>query len=421
MDEGVVAKWHKAVGDHVEAGDLLLEISTDKATVEHNAIDSGWIRKILINDGQSAIVNQAIAIVTEEEKEDISNYQPTGISPPSKEITKEKEDSDQEKKTSDGPKSSQRKEGLIQPAFVPESPLEHYEFGSPVDAIEKRLIASPLARKLAHEKGLDLSTVKGTGPDHRIMSRDLERAQATGTVVFGRREVPSEIPGSYVEETLTPMRKVIAQRLQESKTFIPHFYVRQTIDVGALVSIREQLSTHGVKVSINDLIIKGTALTLRQHPIVNSGYNSVNNTVIKFKTIDISVAVSVKAGLITPIIRHADFKNVGEISVEIRSLAKRAKEGKLEPHEYKGGSFTVSNMGMYGITDFQAIINPPQAAILAVSGIEDTPIVKSGSIVIGKTMNLSLSVDHRVVDGVAAAEFMKTLQKFLENPAGLLI
>ena len=209
--------------------------------------------------------------------------------------------------------------------------------------------------------------------------------------------------------------------MQESKSFIPHFYAQQTVNAEPLHLFRDQLRNLDLKLSFNDFVVKACALALRKHPVINSGFNSVNNTVVHFKTIDISVAVSVAAGLITPIIRHADYKNLGEISLEIRNLAKRAKEGKLEPQEYKGGSFTISNLGMYGTTNFQAIINPPQAAILAVGGILDIPVVKNGAVVPGKIMNMTISADHRVIDGVAAAEFLKTIQAYLENPVSLLM
>lgn len=423
MEEGTIAKWHKKIGEFVKADELLMEVATDKATVEYNSLDSGWLRKILVQDGSQAIVNQAIAIFTVEKEESIEGYKPTGIEP---KAVQEKvaqaavASGEPTAEVSSQPVIPQAK-GLQQPAFVPEPPLDKYAFEYPTEAIEKRIIASPLARKLAKEKGLDLSTVKGTGPDNRIVSRDLEKAQVSGAVAFGHREEPEIAPGTYCEEPLSPMRKVIGQRLQESKSFIPHFYVQQTMDAQPMVAIREQLGNLGVKVSINDIIVRACALALRQHPNINSGFNSVNQTIIRFKTIDIAVAVSVGGGLITPIVRHADFKNLGEISVEVKSLAKRAKDGKLDPQEYKGGSFTISNLGMFGISNFQAIINPPQAAILAISSIQEIPVVKNGLVVPGKTINLTLSADHRVIDGVAAAEFLRTLQKYLENPAGLLI
>jgi pyruvate dehydrogenase E2 component (dihydrolipoamide acetyltransferase) len=426
MEEGSIAKWHKKVGDFIEVGDVIMEVATDKAVVEHSAIDSGWVRQILIPEGKEAIVNQALAILTEKQEESIEGYQPEGVQaapkPSAPAATPEASTPESPAPIESSPQPPISKEkGLVQPAFVPEPPLEKYEFYRPTDQVEGRIKASPLAKKLAKEKNIDISTVKGTGPNQRIMSRDLDRAQPAGKVVFGRQEIPEIIPGTYEEETLTPMRKAIAQRLQEAKTFIPHFYVSHTIDAAPLVEIREQLRQFDVKITYNDFIIKACALALREHPKVNSGFDSVKNKIIQFKTIDISVAVSIESGLITPIIRHADFKNLGAISVEVKALSKRAKELKLAPEEYKGGSFTVSNLGMYGIDHFQAIISPPQAAILAVGGVLDVPVVKNGAVVPGKTMTLTLSCDHRVVDGVAGAEFLKTLQKYLENPAVLLI
>lgn len=419
MEEGTLAKWHVKEGQHVEAGDLLIEVATDKANVEFNAIDSGWLRKILIQEGSEAIVNQAIAVMSEEQNENIEGYQPEGIAIAEKNEAPLPKEENAAIPDSVG-ESPKRERTVSQPAFAPEPPLENYEFEQ-ASVGDKRILASPLARKLAKERNLDLSTVKGTGPNRRIMKRDLEKAQPMGVVAFGRREKPQFSPGSYEEESLTPMRKVIAQRLQEAKSYIPHFYVSQTVNAEPLVSIRDQLRNLDIKVTYNDFVVRACALALREHPIVNSGFDSIKNVIIRFKAIDISVAVSTPSGLITPIVRHADFKNLGELSVEMRSLAKKAKEGKLAAQEYKGGSFTISNLGMYGVTDFQAIINPPQAAILAVSGILNVPVVKAGTVVPGQVMNMCLSSDHRVIDGVAAAEFLKTVQKYIENPAVLLI
>lgn len=420
MEQGTLVKWHKKEGDHVEAGDLLFEVSTDKATVEHNALDEGWLRKILVNENTDAQVNEPVAIFTENKDESIEGYKPEGTVPV-KPLPAAKEESPEApvEKKADQPKATST--GTFQqPAFAPEKPLANYEFEFPTEALEKRIKASPLAKRLANEKGLDLTSVKGTGPSGRIMSRDLARAQ-TRSLGQARRSEPTLPPGTFEEETLNPVRKVIAQRLQEAKTFIPHFYVTQTIDAQPLIALREQLGQMEVKVSFNDMVIRGCALALRQHPVINSGFNTVNNTIVRFKTIDISVAVSIPDGLITPVVHHADFKTLGEISVELKGLIKKARDGKLQPHEFKGGSFTVSNLGMFGVTEFQAIINPPQAAILAVSGMLDTPVVKNGAVVPGKTMNLTLSVDHRVIDGVAAAEFLNTLKKYLENPISLYL
>lgn len=418
MEDGTIAKWHKKVGDKVNAGDLLVEVATDKATVEYNALDEGYLRKILIPDGGAAVVNQPIAIFAVKAAESIEGYVPEGIKP-SAPIPKEASPEIKvESKASIAPAVGA---AMQQPAFVPEPPLEKYEFNFPTGVPAKRVAASPLAKKLAHEKGLDIGSVKGSGPGGRVTSRDLDLAQPDQTVSFGTREMPTIAPGTFEEMSLSPMRKVIAGRLQQAKSFIPHIYVRQEIDAGPLFEAREQLKNGNLKVSFNDFVIRACALALKENPNSNSGFDSATQSIILFKTIDISVAVSVEGGLITPIIRHADYKNLGEISLEIKELASRAKSGKLKPEEYKGGSFTISNMGMYGVTDFAAIINPPQSSILAVGGIEECPRVKNGQVVVGKRMNLILSADHRVVDGADAAKFIKAVQKFLENPALLIL
>lgn len=420
MEAGTLVKWHKKVGDHIAAGDLLFEVATDKATVEHNALDEGWVRKILVNEGEEATVNQPLAVLTADKDESIENFQ---IPQSTTKVEIKEQDRPSEDVQKEAAIETPKAKGgtLQQPSFVPEMPLENYEFEFPSEKLSKRLLASPLAKKIAKDKGLDLSTVKGTGPHGRIMERDLHKAQPIGMVNFGHRDAPQLAPGSYEEQPLNPMRKVIGQRLQEAKSFIPHFYVTSTVNAEPLVNIREQLTNNQIKVSVNDFIVRACALALREHPIVNSGFNTVTQSIIQFKTIDIAIAVSLEGGLITPIVRHADFKNLGELSVEIKSLAQRAREGKLEQHEYKGGSFTISNLGMFGVTEFQAIINPPQAAILAVSGIQEVPVVVNQVVVPGKTMNLTLSVDHRVIDGAAAAKFLQTLKKILETPAILLL
>lgn len=423
MEEGTIVKWRIKEGSQVKVGDTLFEVATDKATVEHNALDEGYLRKILVPEGGVAVVNQPVAIFTEKANESIEGYKPEGIEPAKKEEKKEAEAA-MPKGAEAKPEAAAPKRGggIEQPAFVPEPPLSHYKFqATTTTAIRGIVPASPLARKLAQEKGIDLSTVKGTGPRGRIMSRDLDLGQPEAVVTFGRHEVPDMVPGTYEEEALTPMRKIVARRLQESKTFIPHFYVTQEINAENLATIREQLKAVGIKVSINDLIVRASALALKVHPNINSGFNSVNSTIIRFKTIDISIAVSLEAGLITPIVRHADYKDVGQISAEVRHLAARAREGKLAKEEYTGGSFTISNLGMFGVSHFLAVINPPQAAILAVGGIEEKPVVKNNAVVPGKTMTLTLSVDHRVIDGADAAKFIKTVQQYLENPAILLV
>lgn len=415
MQEGTITKWHKKIGDKVNAGDLLVDIATDKASVEFNALDDGFLRKILIPEGGSGIVNQPIGIFTEKANDNIEGYIPVGTMPEIKE-KEEKSTATKSEQT-----AAPRANLMQQAVFLPEAPLENYEFEFPTNQIPKRIPASPLAKKLAKEKGLDLSTVKGSGPGGRVTSHDLNLAGADQTVTFGRRERPTIAPGTFEEVPLSPMRKVIAQRLQSAKNSIPHIYVHQEIDASPLFDAREQLKNGNLKVSINDFIIRAVALSLKEHPNCNCGFNAETQSIILFKTIDISVAVSIEGGLITPIIRHADYKNIGEISLEVKSLATKAKAGKLATHEYQGGSFTISNMGMYGVSDFCAIINPPQAAILAVGGIEECARVKNGQVIAGKKMHLVVSVDHRALDGADAAKWIKTVQKYLENPSLLLV
>lgn len=378
MESGVIAKWLKKVGDKVNAGDVLFEVSTDKATVEHTALDEGYLRKVLLEEGVEAFVNQPIAIFTEEPTESIEGYIPEGV-------------------TSSAP--------IALPVAASTPPV------SSKPASAARVVASPLAKKLAQQQGIDLRQIQGSGPRGRIIAKDLQKQPVSS---------PPVASGTIEEVVLSPIRKVISLRLQEAKSTIPHFYVEQAIDAEALLQFREQLSRAEIKVSINDCIVRACALALKDHPVVNSGFNPANQTIIQYKTIDICVAVSIEGGLITPIVKQADHKSIREISTEIRALAAKAREGKLAPHEFQGGSFTISNLGMYGVTRFQAIINPPQAAILAVGGVQDEPVVKNGIILPGKRLYLTLSADHRVVDGVAGAIFLGTLKKYLENPISLI-
>ena len=405
MEAGTLVKWHKKEGDFVNPGDVIIEVATDKATVEHEALDGGWLRKIILQEGQEANVNAPLAIFTEEKEESIDGYTPEGTTASPPVATKP----EPAKNTVPAPAPQSQAVAVVEITPAPAS----------ATPLEGRILASPLAKKLAKDQGLDLSTLKGSGPSGRIMKRDLANAQPAATVK--QSHLPKIPAGTFEEVPLTPIRKVIARRLQESKSTIPHFYVHQTIDAAPLVAVYEQLKEFSTGITYNDLIVKAVALTLKDHPVLNTGFDPVKNVLIQYKTIDICVAVSTDGGLITPIVAHADHKTVSEISAEVKQLAKRAKEGKLAPHEYQGGSFTISNMGMFGVTDFEAILNPPQSAILAVSGINDVPVVKNGAVVPGKTMNLTLSVDHRSIDGTVAARFIRTLQHRLERPAILLV
>ena len=377
MTEGVVHRWHKKPGDRIEPGDLLLEIATDKATVEHASLDEGYLRVIVCGDGQKAEVNQPLAICTETPDESIEGYSAQAV-------------------IQTGPKAEKPQ--------VQEAPKPV------VKAPTERVLASPLAKKLARDKGIDLHAVSGSGPRGRIMSRDLKEAPA--------KPCPKATvkPSLTTEETLTPMRQVIAKRLQESKSLIPHFYVRQELDASRIVALREELKSLERPFTVNDFILKATAAALRKHPEINVGFNEATGKYIRFADIDICVAVTIAGGLITPIITGADKKSLKAISEETKALAQKARDGKLQPHEYVGGSFTVSNLGMYGITEMTPIINPPQGAILGVGGIADAAFVKNGAIVVGKKLVLTLSCDHRIIDGSTAAEFLRTLKQLIENP-----
>ncbi len=415
MEEGTIAKWCKKEGDFVKVGEVVFEIATDKATVEHAVLDAGYLRKIIVKEGESAVVNQPVGIFTEKKDESIEGYKPEGAAPKAVAPAVKKT----EAAATPAAAAPAAGAGLAQPAFAPEPPLKNYEF--PPAAAPSHIPASPLAKKIAKEKGIDLSTVKGSGPGHRVVSSDLDLGQPDLSVTFGRHERPKVAPGTFEEEKMSPMRKVIAQRLQAAKTFIPHFYVTMEVRAEKLLDAREQLKSLGHKISVNDFVVRACALALREHPEVNSGFNSADQTLIRFKTVDISVAVALPDGLITPIVRHADFKNLGEISAEIKLLAQKAKDGKLQKEEYVGGSFTVSNLGMYGVSDFVGIINPPQAALIAIGAIEDRAVVEDHLVVPGKVMRLTLSGDHRVIDGAIGAQFLQTVKKFLENPTSLLM
>ncbi len=320
MESGTIARWIKKVGEHVNAGDVVIEVSTDKATVEHSAIDEGYLRKVLVPDGSEASVNQPIAIFTEKADESIEGYEPEGTVPV--------QEKSQNKAAAQPPAAPKQTFTPPPQAPVPSTGISTLEEG---EDEYHGIKASPLAKKLARDKKLGLSAIKGTGPGGRIVSRDLEHAKPITLSSGGKKALPSTPPGTFIEETLTPIRKVISQRLQESKTYIPHFYVQQVIDAEPITKLREQLIAIHHKISFNDMIIKGSALALQKHPNVNSGFNPTNMTIIRYQTIDVSVAVNVETGLITPIVRYADYKSVFDISAEMAELTKKAREGKTSP------------------------------------------------------------------------------------------
>jgi pyruvate dehydrogenase E2 component (dihydrolipoamide acetyltransferase) len=400
MTEGKIVMWNKNEGDYVKEEDILCEIATDKSTMEFASIEKGFLRKKFCKEGDVVSVGEVLALLTETKDEDI-----TGFEEKKSEVKKDEEVKVVEKK-------ELQKAGISfsLPTFIPAPPRTNYEFDER-GGFDK-IAASPLAKKLAKEKGLDLASVKGSGPNGRIIAKDLEFAQSKGPVSL-EEGMPSIPPGT--------IRKVIGERLQASKMTIPHYYITDEVRVDKLIDIRAQLKEAGLKVTYNDFVLRAVALALKKHPEINSGFNSQNQTIIRFKTIDISLAVSIPDGLITPILFHANYKDLFTLSEEAKRLALRAKENSLKPEEYQGGSFTVSNLGMFGIKSFDAVINPPQAAILAVGGIFEKGVVEEGRVVAGNVMHLTLSLDHRVIDGAEGAKFLHTMKLFLTNPAMLLV
>ncbi|MCY3975489.1 MAG: dihydrolipoamide acetyltransferase family protein [Simkaniaceae bacterium] len=414
MTEGQIAAWHKGEGDRIEAEELLFEVTTDKATVEYHALDEGFLRKILVSEGKTVRVGGVVAICSESEKEEIGEFvhriEEERVPPPEPSLPVTPAVDLREEK---------RKRVPDEPLFPVAPPLHDYSFSFDTE-VKGRPLASPLAKKKAEQEGVDIATVKGSGPGGRVMSRDLPSGQKRG-ITFGRYAPPETVPGSYELLPMTPMRKTVARRLQGSKSFIPHFYLKTEIDASFVMRSYHELKGGGSEITVNDFVMRATALSLRRHPEINSGFDGEKEAIIRFKTVDLALAVGWEGGLITPIVRHADYKDLGRISAEIKYLVRRAKEGKLKTEEYRGGSFTVSNLGMFAIDDFQAVINPPQGAILAVGRVRECPVAEGGHVVLGKRMILSLSSDHRIIDGLAAARFLQTLTYYLEHPTGLLV
>lgn len=415
MTEGTIVSWRVKPGDKVKSGDVIAEIQSDKAVVEWEALDGGTVAEILIPAGSMAQVNQVAAIFTTKGDEDVKAA-----------VAKAKITN---AKLAPG--------GAVAAPVV--APVAAVAVATVIVAptpiasagLTKGVRVSPVAAKIASSLGVDLRAVRGSGPDGRIVRRDVEAAAKAGTAKLGaggagaaKAEKPklkvlrADVANSDV--AMSQMRQIIGKRLLEAKTTIPHFYVSESVDAGALVALREQVNLlDGFKVTVNDLIVRASALALRAHPKLNATFHG--NSVRYYDSADISVAVAIPDGLITPIVTKAHTKNLKQIGDEVRSLAKKAVEGKLQPAEFQGGSFTISNLGMFGIAEFVAIINPPQVAILAVAGIKDEAVVKNGQVVAGKVMRLTLSADHRAVDGADAAAFMKTLRELLEAPATLLV
>ena len=422
MEEGTLAKWLVKVGDAVSSGDLLAEIETDKATMEFEAVDEGVVGKILVPEGSEGVkVNTPIAIMLEE-GESVDDIGAAAAAPA---VAAEKP-------------AAQAPQLAPQPVAAPAP-------ASPQTADGTRIFASPLARRIAADKGLDLAQITGSGPHGRIVKADVADA-----IPAAAAAVPAPAPGpptaaispaatapataadaiiamyadrEFEEIPLDGMRKIIASRLTEAKQTIPHFYLRRDIQLDELLKFRstlnKQLEARGVKLSINDFIIKACALALQKVPTANSVW--AGDRILQLKPSDVAVAVAVEGGLFTPVLKDAEIKTLSTLSAEIKDLAARARERKLAPHEYQGGSFAISNLGMMGIDNFDAVINPPQGSILAVgAGIKKPVVGDDGELAVATVMSVTLSVDHRVIDGALGAQFLAAIKGNLENPVAML-
>ena len=419
MTEGTLAKWLKKEGDAVDSGDVIAEIETDKATMELEVIDEGVLGRILVAEGTTGVqVNQTIALLLEE-GEDASALdaaEAAAAPPPAPKPVP--------------PAPPRQAPPPAAPRPAPSAPP-----GTPAPQAApqgRRVFASPLARRLAGEAGLDISAVPGTGPHGRIVKSDIEAAVAGGVAVPVATPVTAVAPAPAVtaEQTTTAipnttMRKVIAARLSQSKRDIPHFYLTIDCEMDALLGVRRELNANApegegsYKISLNDFIIRATALALRQVPAANATWT--DEAILRYDRVDVCVAVATPGGLITPVIRDADNKGLLVLSREMNDLAARAREGKLLPEEYQGGGFTISNLGMYGVKEFAAIINPPQSCILAVGAGAQRPVVKDGALAVATVMSCTLAVDHRSVDGAVGAEFLAAFKRLVEAPLTMLL
>ena len=418
MEEGVIAGWLKKVGDEVKSGDILAEVETDKATMELESYDDGFLLHVGVKDGESVPVDGVIAIIGEKGEniddilKEVSNEQNNNEAVDAKDEKEEIVDEDNPVKENLEVKEEEEVKNT-------EDKIEdiNIDFSNESDRIK----ASPLAKKLASEKGVDISMVKGSGDGGRIIKEDIENFKHSENIPTKEVKLPEIYSKeSYEEIPVSQMRKTISKRLAESKFSAPHFYLTMEIDMDNCVEGRNKINeTSDVKISFNDIIIKAAAVSLRKHPMVNASFLTdkirVNNH------IHIGVAVAVDEGLLVPVIRFADNKSLSHISTEVRNLAGKAKNKELQPSDWEGNTFTISNLGMFGIDEFTAIINPNDACILAVGGIKNTPVIKNGEIVPGNVMKVTLSCDHRIVDGAIGSAFLKTLKELIEDPIKILV
>ena len=413
MTEGKLARWLKKEGDSIKSGDVIAEIETDKATMEMEAVDEGKIGKILIPEGTEKVqVNEPIAVLLAdgESAKDIAAAPARAAAPAPATVAKAPE----------APKPAAAPAPMPQAAAPAPAPKPA---AAPAVKSGDRVFASPLAKRLAANANFDLKGVQGSGPNGRIVKSDVEKAIAAGPRPAQKAASASAAPGALSGFKSVPhssMRKIIAKRLQESKQTVPHFYLTVDYAIDDLLKLRKDVNEKGgYKISVNDFVIKACAIALRKMPHVNASWTDEAMNI--YDDVDISVAVATPEGLITPIIRKADQKSLSAISAEMKDLAQRAKDKKLKLEEFQGGGFSISNLGMFGVKDFSAIINPPQSCILAVGAGEQRPVVKNGALAIANVMSCTLSVDHRVVDGVVGAEFLQMLKGLIENPLTMLV
>jgi len=397
MEEGTLAKWFKKVGDSVKEGEILAEIETDKATMEFESFYDGVLLHIGIDEGSTAPVDSIIAIIGTE-GEDINDLVKTDKPEIKVEVKEE-------------PKVEVKEEPKVQ---VKEEPKPYFTSNDSLD----RVLISPLARKLANEKGIDISSIKGSGDNGRIIKRDIDSYKPSNYSQF--LSPKPHLTESSDEIQNSTMRKAIAKRLSDSKFSAPHYYLNIELEMDNIISFREQfINTQNVKISFNDIIAKAVSLSLAKHPKVNSRW--YDDKTVFYNHVHLGVAVAVEDGLIVPVVKFANSKDLPEINAEIKDFAMRAKNKKLTPAEIEGSTFTISNLGMFGIESFTSIINQPNSAILSIGAIVQKPIVKSGEIIVGNTMKLTLACDHRTVDGATGSMFLKTLKEFIENPVSILI
>ncbi len=397
MTEGVLAKWHKKVGDKVKSGDLVAEVETDKATMDFESFQEGTILYLGVEEGKAVPVDSIIAVLGKEGEDykSLLTDSPAKAEAPAKETTV----------------------ASSAPAALAAAPAVKEEVVSNNDS---RIKASPLAKKIAEEKGINLNQVQGSADNGRITKKDVENFKGGSVATKTSVTIPTFIgQEKYTEVAVSQMRKTIAKRLSESMFTAPHFYLKMSIDMSCAMEARTKINEYApLKISFNDMVLKAVAVALKQHPKVNSSW--LGDKIRYNEHVNIGVAVAVDEGLLVPVIRFADGKSLTHISAEVKDFAQKAKDKKLQPQDWEGSTFTISNLGMFGIEDFTAIINPPDACILAIGGIQSVPVVKNGAVVPGNIMKVTLSCDHRVVDGATGAAFLQTLKSLLEEPVRLL-